>query len=143
MRTNSFKGSIVFRDSDKTSSMTVYSNAPIACERDLFVFRHNVLGVDTATVKNCRFLMYLRDNNGVSVSGEKFLVTDPNKLFTVFAFLSNNHGVMANPIPIITKLPRGLVMKRKEYANRTDAFHFEGFNVMLLAEMPKQIPCLN
>ena len=30
MRTNSFKGSIVFRDSDKTSSMTVYSNAPRA-----------------------------------------------------------------------------------------------------------------
>ncbi len=139
-RTRKFRASIVYRENAKFGTLVDYFINPALSEHEIRVGKHPVLGVDATTVKNCRFLMYLRDNKDMTVSSDKLVVVDPEKLYSVYAFLGEDNSVMANQIQIITKLPRGLVMRRREYANRTDAFYFEGFNVLLLAEMPKQIP---
>ncbi len=138
MKTNLFNASIIYRDGDKTASITGYSNKPIKSKRLLNTSFQSFLGVDCAEAKGCHFSVYKKDNPGMnSDSEDRHIVSDETYCYTVIAFLNTLEDTLDNDVTLVTQLPKGLVMDRVKACTDNELYFFSGFNVMLLKEIPK------
>ena len=136
MKTNSFKASTVFKFGDSSVAISLYPAEPIKSGKELEVSMHPAGKVNYFLAIDCHFLLYEKHNPNITFKDEEeYTVEDENQDYQLVAFLGKKEDVLDNDIDIVTKLPKGLKMK-KQLALDFNIFCFSGFNVMLFEEEP-------
>jgi len=138
MKTDSFKASAVFGLGDNSVSVSLYTGKPIKCADAVEVSMHTAAKVNYFLAKDCHFLVYSKDNPNISFGeGDDYVVTDENQDYHLIAFLDIKGDVLKNEIDIVTKLPKGLGMRKQAEMPEHTIFCFSGLNVMLFEENPQ------
>lgn len=138
MKTNAFRSSAVFRFEDKSINVSHYPNEPIKSSDEVEISMHPVAKVNYFLAINCHFLVYEKHNENIIFDGnEKHIVKDENQDYRLVAFLDKKGDVLSNSVDLITRLPKGLEMKKQFAISEINVFSFSGLNVMLFEEKPK------
>lgn len=136
MEIKEFKASSVYKRDDVSVPIITYPREPIVSDESVTLL-NKYMNVKCFVANDCTFLMSKSQNPGLVYNNKKqHIVSDESKIYCVTAFLGKKEDKLDNGITLMTRLPKGVVMRMMEAVTEVDVYTFSGFNVALFDEIP-------
>lgn len=131
-----FNASSVFKKGSGDATIIEYPKSPVTTYGYQILSYNENLKANTTIFENCDFLVSIKNNQEIMKgSNGHHVVQNDRQLYVVSAFPAKNNMETRSGINVITPLPKGLVMHKKQAAVG-EVYFFEGLNLALFDQAP-------